>query len=134
MVESVSYRTPTKRTRGLGAAHHGVATFLAERLTGVALAPLSLWAVWAVMHTAPLGYEGAVGLLRSPVQATLALLLVGFSFQHMRLGMKVILEDYIHNPGRKFALMALNTAVCVLGGAFAVVSILKVALSAAPLY
>lgn len=126
-----SYQTPLRRARGLGAAKTGLSSFIAERVSGVALAPLSLWAIWAVLTHARDGYEGAVRLLSSPVHATLAVLMIGVSFQHMRLGMKVILEDYIQKTSSKFALMLLNTAVCVLGAAVAIVSILKVAFAAA---
>lgn len=128
---AASYRTPLSRARGLGAAKTGLSSFIAERVSGVALAPLSLWAIWAVLANARGGYDGVVGFLHNPINATLAILMVVFSFQHMRLGMKVIAEDYIHKNATKIALMLLNTALCVLFGAVAVVSILKVAFGAA---
>jgi succinate dehydrogenase / fumarate reductase membrane anchor subunit len=123
-----AYRTPLSRARGLGSAKDGVSRFIAERATAVALVPLSLWAIYAVLRVAPAGYEGAVTLLQSPVNAVLACLLIAVSAAHMEMGMRVIIEDYIHKHGTKIVLLLLNAAACWLGGALGVFSILKVAL------
>ena len=128
---SNSYRTPLSRARGLGAAHHGVGHWIAERVSAVALIPLVLWGVYAALHLAVAGYEGAVAWIASPLNAVLLVLLVVASYQHMMGGMRVVVEDYIHKPGTKAALLLLNVFVCVLGGALAVFSILKVALGGA---
>ena len=97
----------------------------------MALIPLGLWATWAVVHVAPAGYEGAVAFLRRPVEATLAALFMALLFFHVRLVVKEALEDYIGGHHLRLATLLLNTAVAGLGGALAVVSILKVAFSAA---
>jgi succinate dehydrogenase / fumarate reductase membrane anchor subunit len=123
-----AYRTPLSRARGLGSAKDGVSRFIAERATSVALVPLSLWAIYAVLRVAPAGYEGAVVLLQSPVNAVLASLLIAVSAAHMEMGMRVIIEDYIHKHGTKIVLLLLNAGACWLGGALGVFSILKVAL------
>ncbi len=123
-----SYRTPLSRARGLGSAHDGVARFIAERATAIALAPLSLWAVYAAVRIAPGGYDGAVAFLQSPVNAVLAALLVGVSSSHMEMGMRVIVEDYIHKPSTKIVLLLLNSGLCWLFAATGVFCILKVAL------
>ncbi|HTI68095.1 MAG TPA: succinate dehydrogenase, hydrophobic membrane anchor protein [Caulobacteraceae bacterium] len=125
---SGQYRTPLSRARGLGSAKEGVHRFIAERATAIALVPLSLWAVYAVLRVAPVGYEGAVNLLQSPVNAVLAVLLIAVSCAHMEAGMRVIIEDYVQKHGPKIALLLLNAGVCWLGGALGVFSILKVAL------
>lgn len=122
------YRTPLSRARGLGSAKEGVHRFIGERATAIALVPLSLWAVYAVLQVAVVGYEGAVLLLQSPVNAVLAVLLIAVSCAHMEMGMRVIVEDYIHKPATKIVLLLLNAGVCWLGGALGVFSILKVAL------
>jgi succinate dehydrogenase / fumarate reductase, membrane anchor subunit len=127
MVES-SFRTPLSRARGLGSAHNGVARFLSERATSVALVPLTLWAVYAVLAIAPAGYPGAVAFLQSPINAVLAALTMFVSALHMKMGMQVIVEDYIHKPSSKILLLLLNSAVCWLAAAIGVFSILKVAL------
>ena len=125
-----SYKTPLKRARGLGASHTGVGGFIAERVSSIALVPLCLWAVWAGLAIGPGGYVGAVAFLQSPVNATLAVLLVAIGFQHTHLGMRVIIEDYIGGHLLRLAMLLLNSAVALLGGALGVVSILKVAFSA----
>lgn len=130
-MEKSSYRTPLSRARGLGSAHSGVSGFIRERVTSVALIPLCLWAIWAAIRVAPGGYVAAAAFLQSPIEAGLAVLLIGVSAVHMQIGMRVIVEDYIHGPGRKISLLLLNTCVCWLAGALGVVSVLKIALMGA---
>lgn len=123
-----SFRTPLSRARGLGSAHDGVGRFISERATSVALAPLSLWAVWAALRLGHTGYDGAVAFLQSPVNAVLAALTVFVSALHMKMGMQVIIEDYVHLPRSKIPALLLNSGVCWLVAAIGVFSILKVAL------
>ncbi len=122
-----SYRTPLSRARGLGSAHDGVSRFVGERATAIALVPLSLWAIYAALRIAPGGYDGAVAFLQSPLNAVLACLLIGVSAAHMEMGLRVIVEDYIHVPANKIGLLLLNTAVCWLAAALGIVCVLKVA-------
>ena len=126
-----TYKTPLRRARGLGAAHAGVGGFMAERVSWMALIPLALWGVWATVHVAPGGYAGASAFLRGPINATLAILLMGLGFFHVRLVVKEALEDYVADHHVRLATLLLNSAVAALGGVLAIVSILKVALSAA---
>jgi len=130
-MDSNSYRTPLGRARGLGSAHTGVGRFIGERATSVALVPLSLWAIYAGLKIAPLGYDGAVAFLQSPLNAVLAVLLIAVSVSHMDMGMRVIIEDYIHKPISKIVLMLLSTGVSWTFGALGIVSVLKVALMSA---
>jgi succinate dehydrogenase / fumarate reductase membrane anchor subunit len=127
-MESHSYRTPLGRARGLGSAHEGVGRFIAERATSVALVPLCLWAVYAGLKLAPIGYAGATAFLESPFNAVMSVLLIGVSVSHMDMGMHVIIEDYVHKTTSKIALLLLSTAVCWVFGALGIVSVLKVAL------
>jgi succinate dehydrogenase / fumarate reductase membrane anchor subunit len=125
------YRTGLSRARGLGSAKEGVHRFMAERATAIALVPLSLWAVFAALQVAPVGYIGAVALLQSPFNAVMAILLIAVSCAHMEMGVRVIVEDYVHDHGQKVAALLLNAGLCWLGGALGVFSILKVALGGA---
>jgi succinate dehydrogenase / fumarate reductase membrane anchor subunit len=122
-----SYRTPLSRARGLGAAKHGVGAWIGERVGGAALVPLGLWAVFAVLRLAAGGYDFAVHWIAQPLNATLMVLTIGISFWHMHGGLRVVIEDYIHVPLNKVALLVLNLFVCGLAGALAIFSILKVA-------
>ena len=127
-----SYKTDLKRARGYGSAHHGASVWMAERMTSVALIPLGLWAVYAVLQLARVGYAGAADFLQSPVNVVLLVLTLVISFHHMHLGMRVILEDYIeHKPSRLFWI-SLSAAASLLGAAIAIISILKVAFAGSP--
>ncbi len=123
----VSYRTPLSRARGLGAAKHGVTHWIGERVSSIALVPLTLWAVFAVLRLAAGDYAFAVHWIGQPLNATLMVLLLAISFWHMHSGLGVVIEDYIHVTLNKSALLILNLFVCGLAGALAIFSILKVA-------
>lgn len=127
----VSYRTPRSRAQGLGAAHHGVGHWISERLTSIALIPLCIWVVYSVLVVARTGYAGAVDWIGNPVNTTLLVLLLAVGFLHMHAGLRVVLEDYFHTKLNKGALLLLNLLVCGLGGALAIISVLKVAFSGA---
>ena len=127
------FRTPLSRARGLGSAKHGVSTWIFERVSSLALIPLVLWSVFSGLKLASAGYDGARMWLQSPLNAVLTVLLLVVGIWHMQVGLRVIIEDYISKPFSKAALLLLNLFVCGLGGALAVFSILKVALSAAGL-
>ncbi|HEY3697600.1 succinate dehydrogenase, hydrophobic membrane anchor protein [Phenylobacterium sp.] len=125
-----SYRTPLAQARGLGSAKHGAGHWISERVSSVALVPLSLWGVYAVLKLAGTDYVGAAAWIAHPLNATLMALLAVVSFQHMHAGMRVIVEDYFEGAQRAVILLG-NLFVCVLLGALAVFSILKVALGGA---
>jgi succinate dehydrogenase / fumarate reductase membrane anchor subunit len=125
----VSYRTPLGRARGLGSAKHGAVDWLSERFAALALVPLTLWAVFGVLRIAATDYGGAVAWISSPLNATLLVLTVAVSFWHMHRGLRVVVEDYLHEKNGKLAVLLLNFLVCGLAGALAIFSILKVALS-----
>lgn len=127
----VSYRTPLARARGLGSAKHGAGHWLSERVTSVALVPLSLWAVGAALSLSKAGYDGAVAWLHAPLNAVLSVLLLAVGFQHMHAGLRVVVEDYIHTPLNRSALLLANLFVCVLGASLAIFCILKVAFGSA---
>jgi succinate dehydrogenase / fumarate reductase membrane anchor subunit len=121
------YRTDRSRVNGLGAAHHGAATWIKERVSSIALVPLVLWGLFSVGSLAGSGYEGAVLWLHAPVNAILLLLLVLTGIFHMHLGMRVVLEDYIHKPFGRATVLLLNLFFCTVLAATAGFSILKVA-------
>ena len=125
----VSYRTPLGRARGLGSAKHGASHWISERVSSIALVPLTLWAIYSVLQLAAYDYGFAVHWIGEPLNATLTVLTLAIGFWHMHAGLRVVVEDYIHKALTKSVLLLLNLFVCGLAGALAVFSILKVALS-----
>jgi succinate dehydrogenase / fumarate reductase membrane anchor subunit len=123
------FRTPLGRARGLGSAKDGVGRFIGERVSSVALIFLVLWAVASAFTLAGGGYEGAIRWLASPVNAALLVLLAIAGFYHMRVGMAVIIEDYIGRPLTRAALLLANAFACWGGMALMVICVLKVALT-----
>jgi succinate dehydrogenase / fumarate reductase membrane anchor subunit len=129
MSGKTDYRTPLSRARGLGSAKDGVGHFIGQRASAVALLFLLLWGVWSALTLASLGYEGATGWLRSPVNAALLVLLLAAGFYHVRLGAQVIVEDYVHTQIAKTLVLLANTFLCYGAFVLAALSVLKVAFS-----
>lgn len=127
-----SYRTPLSRARGLGAAGHGVGHWIAERVSAIALVPLTLWALWAFLRLARGDHAEAVAWLQdNPLNPVLLTLFAAVSFWHMHAGLRVVVEDYVQKVASKTALLLLNLFVCVLAGGLTVFCILEVALGGA---
>ena len=125
------FRTPMSRARGLGASHHGVSHFITERVSGVALIPLALWAVFAGLRLASLGFDGAVEWVSIPLNTVLLCALIVVALIHLKGAIQVVIEDYVPDFTTKTVLVLANLFLCVLGGAVGVVSILKVAFTGA---
>jgi succinate dehydrogenase / fumarate reductase membrane anchor subunit len=125
------YRTPLSQARGLGSAHHGAGHWITQRVSAIALVPLTLWGAFGVLRLAAGDYGAAIAWVSEPVNAVLMALLIAVSFWHMQLGLRVVIEDYVHTKLGKLSLLVLNLFVCVLFGALAIFSILKVALGGA---
>ena len=121
------YRTSLGRARGLGAAKHGVAGFITERVTAIALVPLVLWGIWSAITVARGGYGGAIAWITHPLNAVLLAITLVVGFWHMQVGMRVIVEDYVERPVNRSLILLLNLFACVLFGALAVFAVLKVA-------
>ena len=129
MAEFEGYRieTPLKKVRGLGPAHSGTEHFWRQRLTAVAQIPLTLAFLVIILSVVGKGREALVSSLSHPLVALLVLLFIITGVVHMRLGMQVIIEDYIHAEGAKLALLMLNTFFTVVVGAISIFAILKLA-------
>ncbi len=123
----MSLRTPLGRVRGLGSAREGVAHWWGQRLTAIALVPLTLWFVVSIAALAGADHGAVVAWLRAPVSAILMVLLIAVSFHHLQLGLQVVLEDYVKTEGLRLAAII---GVKIAAAAFAlaaVVAVLKVA-------
>ena len=120
-------RHPEARVRGLGSAHHGRAHWWAQRLTALALIPLTLWFVGYLCVTVGLDYSGARAALHNPINAILMLCLIGAGLYHGQLGLQVVIEDYAHTEWARIALIILAKFAAVLLGVACVFAVAKVA-------
>jgi succinate dehydrogenase / fumarate reductase, membrane anchor subunit len=129
MHAKTSMRTTLSRVRGLGSAKSGTGHFFLQRMTALANVPLAI--AFVIILTSLLGapHAGFVAAMRSPLVALVLLLFVVSGAIHMRLGMQVIIEDYVHEEGRKIALLIINTFFAILIAAACVFAVLKMAFS-----
>jgi succinate dehydrogenase / fumarate reductase, membrane anchor subunit len=115
--------TPLGRVRGLGAARSGTQHFWRQRLTAVANVPLTIAFILIVMSLLGRNHAAVVQILGSPLIAVIMLLFILSVTMHMRIGMQVIIEDYVHDESTKLILVMANTFFTVavaLASAFAI--------------
>jgi len=124
----MSLRTPLGRVRGLGSARSGTAHWWAQRVTAVALVPLGVWFLASMVGVLHADHATFTAWLRQPVAAVLMILFLGVAFYHMRLGLQVVIEDYVHGEGRKTACLLGATFFAFGVGGVAIFSVLKIAL------
>jgi succinate dehydrogenase / fumarate reductase membrane anchor subunit len=120
--------TPLKKVRGLGAAHGGTETFWRQRLTAIANIPLVLFLIYSIVSHVGAGYGTVKAYFAHPVVALLMLALVISAAIHMRIGLKEIIEDYVHGEGAKIAATVLATFFAAGVGLAATLAILKISL------
>jgi succinate dehydrogenase membrane anchor subunit len=125
MSEHTHIRTPLARVRGRGTAKSGTGHFWRQRLTAVANIPLTIAVVFIVITLLGRNQAAVAQILGSPVIAIIMLLFVGSITIHMRIGMQVIIEDYVQDESAKLALLMANTFFTVAVGLAAVYGILK---------
>ncbi|WP_300551743.1 succinate dehydrogenase, hydrophobic membrane anchor protein [Maricaulis sp.] len=103
------YRTPTAKVRGLGASGHGAGHWIAHRVSSIAMFLLAPVFVWMLATSGAPDADAMRAFLASPAGSIVTLLTLTAAFYHMRMGMQVIIEDYIHKPGTKVLLLVGNT-------------------------
>jgi succinate dehydrogenase / fumarate reductase, membrane anchor subunit len=119
------HRTPLARVRGLGSAKTGTTHFWHQRLTAVANVPLTIAFVLIVVALLGRNHAAAQQILASPLVAIVMLLFIGSVTYHMRIGMQVIIEDYVHEETAKLALIMLNTFFAIAVALASVYAIFK---------
>ncbi len=122
---STSMRTPLARVRNLGASHSGTSDFWRQRLTAVAMVLLMVPVIVIVMMLRSSNQAGAVQVLSSPLVAIIMLLFIIASCWHMKIGMQVVIEDYIHGEKVKLASIMANNFFCIAVALASIYAILK---------
>lgn len=121
-------RSPLGRARGLGSARTGSRHWWAQRLTAMALVPLTLWFIFSVIHLSGAPHQAVIEWLSAPLTLGLMLALVAATFHHLQLGLQVVIEDYVHDERAKMASVLLVKALSVMMALVCIVSVLKIGL------
>lgn len=128
MADANRYRSPLARVRGLGAAKTGTEHFWLQRVTAIGLIPLAVIFVIYLLGLVGADLATVKATLGRPVPATITILLVVAAFWHAKLGLQVIIEDYVHHEGTKLASLLLLSFACAAIGLASVLAVLKLAL------
>lgn len=119
-------RSPLARAMGLGSAKHGTGHWWAERVSAVALIPLTLWFVASIIAHTTSDYANLVAWLKSPFVNIPMVLLLGVSFYHTALGLQVVIEDYVHSGTRYVAVIVVRL-ICLALGSAGIMAVLSIA-------
>ena len=124
----MSYLTDRKRVQGLGSAKMGTGHFINQRVTAIALIPLTVLFVLPFGYNLGAGYDRVIEAYSHPVNAIIAILFLFTVFMHLRLGLQVVIEDYVHGKTARTVLLLTNTLFCWLFGLTGIFAVAKIAL------
>ena len=122
--------TPLGKVRGLGAAGHGGHHWLEERFTSVALVLLSLWLIFSFVMLPDLSQRTLVEWLREPAAAVPMALFIIAAFKHGLDGMKVVVDDYVHDEGNRLAFHFVLRMMAIAGAALSLFALARIAFGA----
>ena len=118
------------KVRGLGAAHGGTDHWMGQRYTAVANLLLGLWLFASLVLMPTLDHWAVAGWIAQPFVAVPLILFIVSIFNHLRLGLQVLVEDYVHDEGLKFATMMIVNFYAIGGAALGIFSVAKIAFGA----
>ncbi len=125
----MSLRTPLARARGLGSAKQGSHHWWLQRLSSIALVPLSLWFVASIVALAGAGYTDVLVWLSNPIVAALMILTLVATFHHAALGMQVVYEDYVSPHWLMLTVDIVTKFLCVALAVVSILAVLKIAVA-----
>jgi len=123
-------RTELGKVRGLGAAKSGSARWWMERVTSVALIPLSVCLLASLVSGVASSHAVLTEWIANPLVAVLLILFVAVAFYHAAMGLKVVVEDYVHEHGNKIASLLIIDFLAIVGALAGIVAVLKIAFGA----
>ncbi|MGH8372681.1 MAG: succinate dehydrogenase, hydrophobic membrane anchor protein [Gammaproteobacteria bacterium] len=123
----MSLRNPLARARGLGSAKEGTAHWMSQRVSAIALIPLTLWFAYSVLLLVHADYAQAYAWIHAPLISVLLVILIGTVFYHAYLGLQVVVEDYVHGEWSKFGSLLLIKFICVLLALSGIFAVLRIA-------
>ncbi|MBR0655349.1 succinate dehydrogenase, hydrophobic membrane anchor protein [Plastoroseomonas arctica] len=123
-----SLRSPLGRVRGLGSARSGTHHWWMQRVTSIALLPLTIWLVFALASLAGAGFSEAQVWVARPFNAVLLLAFLGAGFHHTAAGLQVVIEDYVKPDSRRIVVMLVVKGLCALLWLMASLAVLRIAL------
>ena len=120
-------QTPLKRVRGLGSAKSGTHHFIVQRVTALALIPLSIWTIALALALVRADYAHARAIVHHPFAAIWLIAFVTAAFWHAQLGLQVVIEDYVHTRWLEIVAQLAVKFFCVIGALTSIVSIVRIA-------
>ena len=124
----MDYRTPIARARGLGSAKDGTRHWWVQRITAIALIPLTVWLVGSLVAIGTADYAQTVHWIRTPMVSIALLLTIVALFHHAQLGLQVVVEDYVQAEWKKIAALIAVKLLTITAAATAAFSVLRIAL------
>jgi len=125
--------TKTGQVRGLGSAHGGTHHWMMQRYTAVGNALLVTWLLISIVALPSYDYATVTGWIAQPIVAVPLILMLVSVFQHIRLGLQVLVEDYVHDEGLKFASLILVNFYAIGTAAFGIFSVARIAFAGSAL-
>lgn len=123
----MSYKTPMGRVLGLGSAKDGVEHWWSQRLSAIAMVPLTVLAILPLGRAIGAGHEAVLATYASPWNAIIMILFLAVGFRHLQYGLQVVIEDYVHAKAWRTGALLANTGFCMVMGLAGVFGVAKIA-------
>jgi succinate dehydrogenase / fumarate reductase membrane anchor subunit len=123
-------RTPLKRAVGLGSAKDGTGHFMWQRITAIALLLLGAYLIGLFLALGGASYDLAHAIVADPINATIVVAFVIAMFWHAKLGLQVVIEDYVHTPALAGVAHLANIIICALAAIASVLAVIRITLGA----